>query len=156
MIWQTVCDCINKFYSVLHKSFNFSCLISQIRKFSCENHSCVKYSFRFIFVGLWYTRKYFNMPVHEHISTQTFITIVLLLLCISISLYYLATIIYIYLLCNIPQVTVILFKLRCIYAVGSNVNCTKIYGNFSRKIDHASGTILAPILSSSFKIKTVA
>ena len=41
---------------------------------------------------------------HKHISTRTFITIVLLILHMNISLYYLATIIYtINLLCNIPS-----------------------------------------------------
>ena len=50
------------------------------------NHLCVKYSYQLIFMGLWYPQKYFNMNIY--ILQQTFITVVLLILPMSLFSYH--------------------------------------------------------------------
>ena len=59
---QTIC-------SVRPEAFEGIHILSSSNNY-CGNYSCGKYSSQFIFVSLWYPRKYFNM--NQLISTRTF------------------------------------------------------------------------------------
>ena len=76
LFWQVNCKLsINNNYVYLqlfHSNYftRFSLTrVEGIRKFSCENNLCVKYSYQLIFMGLWYPRKYFNTNIflQEHL-----------------------------------------------------------------------------------------